>query len=162
LVGQPVERRSHPAILLEAEGDHHPGGVSDETEMGLATRSAEGSVGPAVVLEHEIHRAADLRMADGEAEVGEGEQPPVRRDVLGPIQALPGLPEAARILFVEDLCSPSARWDLAARGAGLRRLRRSALDLYKIAVPRRRLCGVRKPSTPLATGHGKRHRFVPH
>src|SRR6266516_546826 len=32
-----VERRStgsHPAVLFETEGDQHPGGVSDETEMG--------------------------------------------------------------------------------------------------------------------------------
>src|SRR5438876_797864 len=96
---QEIPRGLRARVIAVAEADHHPRRVADEAEVGLAAASGEGSVRPAIVLEHQLDTAADPRMMDGQAEVREREEAPVRRHVLRSVQRLAVDPEPARVLY---------------------------------------------------------------
>src|SRR2546422_5176716 len=77
---EPVDCGPRPRILPVAESGEHPERVPREAH--LAAAAAEVARWAREPTEEEAYRFGDPRRLSCEAQVGEDEQPPVRRDVL--------------------------------------------------------------------------------
>ena len=132
----PVHRPLHPRVFEMAEPSQHPHRVAGEAR--LASTPSEVSGRTAEAAEEQVHALLDARVRPRYAEVGEDEQPPVRRDVLGPVQVLWLRPRrgplAPGVLLAEDLGSPSFPADLRPGTPDIRVVLGPVHDLAKDSV----------------------------
>src|SRR3989304_3862651 len=93
--------------------------------------------------EEQVHCLRDPRVLPGDAEIGEDEQAPVRRDVLGPVQferrGAGRVPLAPGMLLAKDLRSPSPPADLPPRAQDLRVVLGPVEELAEDAGPDARI-----------------------
>ncbi len=153
LIREPVERGPRASIRPEAKEDHHARRVADEAEVRFPSDAAERSVGAAVVREHQVDRLPYGRVTHGQAQLGEDEEPPVRRHVLWSVEALASHPEATTILLPENVGGPAATRDRNECLTGLPGMRGLPLNVHEIPKASGRLTGIPQPRAQVRGGH---------
>src|SRR5207249_6783441 len=87
-----------------AEPDEHPGRIPGEAHLAPGAPEIAGAREPA---DEQVHGPGDSSVLLREPEVGEDEEPPIRRDVLWTVQLASGIaggdPMPLWMLAIEDL-----------------------------------------------------------
>ena len=150
---EPIDRGPQMWVPQVAKPDEHPGSIPGEAHLAPRAPEIPGAREPA---DEQVHGPGDSSVLLREPEVGEDEEPPIRRDVLWTVQLASGIaggdPVPLRMLAVEDLGGPSAPPDLLLRAVDGRIVGRTIEDVPQHAQTNARVRVLReKPISEPAT-----------
>src|SRR2546426_8021639 len=155
---EPLDRGRQTGVFPEPEAEHHPHRVSGDAHLAPAASQLAGRQEP--MADQEVHPLRDARVLPGEPQVGEDEEPPVRRDILRAIQ-LQGRrpargPLAFRVLFTKDPRGPALPPDLLLRTDEGGVVLRTIEEVPQDPEPHARIRVLREQPVPKSATQGHR------
>src|SRR5437867_12673867 len=159
---EPPERGCQTRVFPVPEAEHHPHRVSGDAHLAPSAPQLAGGQEP--TTDQEVHPLRDSWVLPGESQVGEDQEPPVRRDILRAIQLLGRRPArgplAFRVLFTKDPRGPALPPDLLLRMDNGGVVLRTIKEVPQNPEPHARIRVLRKQPVPKSAAQG--HRLPAH